>query len=66
MRSGLRQQRLRDVIDMGTDNKKLAYNVGGAVLGIVLAALATFGVIAASSASQPQTYGTQISYNSPN
>lgn len=44
--------------------KKLAFNVGGAVIGAVLATVAIFGLIAQqNSVSQPQTYKSTITYD---
>lgn len=46
-------------------SKKIAYNVGGSVIGALLAALAIFGIVQVqSSASMPQTNDQVINYNS--
>lgn len=43
---------------------KLLYNIGGAVVGAVLATVATFGLIAQqNSSTQPQKASSTISYN---
>lgn len=45
-------------------NKKVFYNVGGALAGAVLAAVAVFGLIAQQgSVTQPQKFSSTISYN---
>lgn len=50
---------------MNTGSKKIAYNVGGTVLGALVAALAIFGVVQSqSSASMPQENQQVINYNS--
>lgn len=49
---------------MGDSNKKVLFNVGGAVIGAVLATVAIFGLIAQQgSVTQPQKYSSTISYN---
>ena len=46
-------------------SKKIAYNVGGTVLGALLAAAAIFGIVASqSSATSPQENQQVINYNS--
>ena len=46
-------------------SKKIAYNVGGTVLGALLAALAIFGIVQVQNgAEQPQENQQIISYNS--
>ncbi|WP_156822538.1 hypothetical protein [Demetria terragena] len=43
---------------------KVAWNAGGAIVGIVLAALAVFGLVQSqSSVQQKQTYSETISYD---
>ncbi len=50
---------------MNTGSKKLAYNVGGTVIGAVLAALAIFGIVTyQNSVETPQTNQQVINYNS--
>lgn len=45
--------------------KKVAWNVGGAVVGVLLAGLSIFGLIQSqSSIKQPQTYNNVVSYDS--
>lgn len=52
---------------MDETNKKLAYNIGGGVLGIILALLAVFALIAQQgSVTQPQKYSSNISYDGAN
>ncbi|MBO1766586.1 MULTISPECIES: hypothetical protein [Allobranchiibius] len=52
---------------MDATNKKLAYNIGGGLLGVILALLAIFGLVAQqNSVTQPQKYSPQISYDSSN
>ncbi|NNG41183.1 hypothetical protein HJ588_18135 [Flexivirga sp. ID2601S] len=49
---------------MGEGNKKVAYNVGGAIVGALLAAVAIFGLIAQQgSITQPQKFSQNIDYN---
>ncbi len=49
---------------MSEGGKKAAFNVGGVVIGAVLAAVAVFGLVAQqSSASQPQKYSSTITYD---
>lgn len=49
---------------MGDSNKKILYNVGGAVIGAVLATVAIFGLIAQQgSVTQPQKFSSTINYN---
>ncbi|WP_158607475.1 hypothetical protein [Flexivirga caeni] len=49
---------------MGESNKKVLYNVGGAVVGAVLATVAIFGLIAQQgSVTQPQKFSSTINYN---
>lgn len=46
-------------------SKKIAYNVGGTVLGALLAALAIFAIVTSqSSAELPQENDQIINYNS--
>ncbi len=43
---------------------KLGLNVGGAVLGMILAAAAIFGLVQQQGGiTQPQTYSPQINYD---
>lgn len=50
---------------MNTSSKKAAYNVGGVVVGALLAALAIFGIVQVqSSADVPQENTQLIEYNS--
>lgn len=50
---------------MNNGSKKIAYNVGGTVLGALLAALAIFGIVQVqNSASMPQENDQIINYNS--
>ena len=50
---------------MNTGSKKVAYNVGGTVLGALLAALAIFGIVQAQNGqSMPQENQQVINYNS--
>lgn len=50
---------------VNTGSKKIAYNVGGTVLGALVAALAIFGIVQSqSSASMPQENQQVINYNS--
>lgn len=52
---------------MDATTKKLAYNIGGGLLGIVLALLVTVGLISQqNSVTQPQKYTSQIQYDSSN
>ena len=52
---------------MDPTNLKLAYNIGGGLLGVVLALLAIFGLVAQqNSVTQPQKYSSQINYDSSN
>lgn len=52
---------------MDETNKKLAYNVGGAVIGVLLALIAVFALIAQQgSVTQPQKFNSTISYDSSN
>lgn len=49
---------------MNSSSKKLAYNVGGAIVGALLATVAIFGLInQQSSATQPQKYSQTINYD---
>ena len=49
---------------MSDSNKKILYNVGGAVIGAVLATVAIFGLIAQQgSVTQPQKFSSTINYN---
>ncbi|MBD2760245.1 DUF2613 family protein [Yimella sp. cx-573] len=44
--------------------KKAAYNIGGAVVGALLASVAIFGLVQQQgSATQPQKYNAQINYD---
>lgn len=44
--------------------KRAAWNIGGAIAGALLAAVAIFGLVQQqSSISQPQTYKAQINYD---
>ncbi|MDE9365984.1 hypothetical protein PZ938_10250 [Luteipulveratus sp. YIM 133132] len=50
---------------MGTSGNKTAWNIGGAVVGVLLAGLAIFGLVQSqNSIKQPQTYNNVISYDS--
>ena len=50
---------------MNTGSKKIAYNVGGTVLGALVAALSIFGIVQVqSSAEVPQENQQVINYNS--
>lgn len=43
---------------------KMAFNIGGAVLGALLATVAVFGLVAQqNSVTQPQTYNSTITYD---
>lgn len=45
-------------------SKKAAYNIGGAVIGALLASVAIFGLVQQQgSITQPQTYKAQINYD---
>lgn len=48
---------------MDTTNKKTAYNIGGAIVGVLLAGLSIFGLIHSQQSSQPQHYKSTISYD---
>lgn len=49
---------------MGEANQKMLYNVGGAVIGVVLAGVAIFGLVQQQgSVTQPQKYSSTINYN---
>ena len=49
---------------MNTGSKKIAYNVGGTVLGALVAALSIFGIVQVqSSAEVPQENQQVINYN---
>lgn len=56
------------MIPMDDATRKLVFNIGGGVAGIVLAVVATFGVIGAANASssQPQKYTSTINYDGTN
>lgn len=44
--------------------KQAAYNIGGAVIGVVLALIAIFALVAQQgSVTQPQKYSAQINYD---
>lgn len=44
--------------------KKTAYNIGGGIIGAILAAVAIFAMITQQgSQTQPQTYNAKISYD---
>lgn len=47
---------------MADQSKKLVFNVGGAIAGVMLAAVAIFGLVEQSTASQPQQYSEKINY----
>ncbi|WP_157063410.1 hypothetical protein [Luteipulveratus mongoliensis] len=48
-----------------TSGNKAAWNIGGAVVGILLAGLSILGLIQSqNSIKQPQTYNNVISYDS--
>lgn len=50
---------------MNTGTKKIAYNVGGTVLGALVAALSIFGIVQyQNSQSMPQENQQIINYNS--
>lgn len=50
---------------MNTGTKKVAYNVGGTVLGALLAALSIFGIVQYQSGQEmPQENQQVINYNS--
>ncbi len=52
---------------MDDTNKKIAFNVGGALLGVILASVAIFGLVAVkASATQPQKYTTTSVYDGSN
>lgn len=53
---------------MDDATRKLAFNVGGGIAGLVLAAVAAFGLVGAANAStsQPQKYTSTINYDGPN
>ncbi|GAB3584082.1 hypothetical protein [Calidifontibacter terrae] len=43
---------------------RTAYNVGGAVLGVLLALIAIFALVAQQGGiTQPQSYSSQINYD---
>lgn len=48
---------------MGASNNKALYNVGGAIVGILLAGLSIFGLVQSQEQSQPQKYQQNISYD---
>lgn len=49
---------------MNEGSKKVAFNVGGAIIGAVLACVSVFGLIAQqNSVTQPQTYKSTITYD---
>ncbi|WP_186526023.1 hypothetical protein [Leekyejoonella antrihumi] len=48
---------------MNQGTTKIAFNIGGALIGAVLACVSIFGLIAQqNSVSQPQTYKSTITY----
>lgn len=49
---------------MNDGSKKVAYNVGGTVLGALLAAVAIFGIVQSQNQSMPQENQQVINYNS--
>lgn len=56
---------MEDLLVNNDGSKKIAYNVGGTVLGALLAALAIFGIVQVQSSAQaPQTNEQIINYNS--
>lgn len=56
-----------NVTTMDETNKKLAYNIGGGVIGVILALVAIFGLVAQQgSVTQPQKYSSNINYDSSN
>ncbi|BDZ58200.1 hypothetical protein [Barrientosiimonas endolithica] len=49
---------------MNESGNKTAWNIGGAVVGVLLALLAIFGLVQSqSSIKQPQNYSEVISYD---
>ena len=48
-------------INMGQN--RAVFNVVGAIVGALLGAIAVFGLVQQSSATQPQTYKSQINYD---
>lgn len=48
---------------MGESSNKTMYNIGGGIVGILLAGLAIFGLISSQGAAQPQKYHANISYD---
>lgn len=49
---------------MNTGSKKIAYNVGGTVLGALVAALAIFGIVQSQNSPSVQENQQVINYNS--
>ena len=47
---------------MGETGNKTMYNIGGGVLGALLAGLAVFGLVHSQQQPQPQEHSAQISY----
>lgn len=47
---------------MDSKNKTL-YNVGGGIIGILLAGLAIFGLVQSQSSNNPPQYQSKISYD---
>ena len=53
-----------DYNDDNQRNKKLAYNIGGGILGALLALTAIFAMVTQQGQqTQPQTYKAQINYD---
>lgn len=48
---------------MSASTNKTAYNVGGAIVGFLLATLAIWGLVESQQPNQPQTYNAKISYD---
>lgn len=48
---------------MSAATNKTAYNVGGAIVGVLLALFAIFGLIQSQNAEQAQKYQSKISYD---
>ena len=48
---------------MGDSGNKTMYNIGGGIVGILLAGLAIFGLVQSQGSEQPQKYHANISYD---
>ena len=45
-----------------TTGKKTMYNIGGGIIGVLLAGLAIFGLVQSQGSAQPQQHPAKISY----